>query len=63
MYFVQKNEEIHLSFKNSEKQQTQALIDISFILQCNNGASCHKLFSGAYENFRKEAIAASFTLI
>ena len=25
MYFVRNNEEIHLSFKNSEKQQTQAL--------------------------------------
>ena len=25
MYFVRKNEEKHLSFKNSEKQQTQAL--------------------------------------
>ena len=25
MYFVQTKEEIHLSFKNSEKQQTQAL--------------------------------------
>ena len=25
MYFVQTNEEIHLSFKNSEKQRTQAL--------------------------------------
>ena len=25
MYFVQTNKEIHLSFKNSEKQQTQAL--------------------------------------
>ena len=26
MYFVRKNEEIHLSFKNSEKWRTQALI-------------------------------------
>ena len=26
MYFVRNNEKIHLSFKNSEKQQTQALI-------------------------------------
>ena len=26
MYFVRNNEEIHLSFKNSEKLQTQALI-------------------------------------
>ena len=25
MYFVRNNEEIHLSFKNSEKQRTQAL--------------------------------------
>ena len=25
MYFVQNNKEIYLSFKNSEKQQTQAL--------------------------------------
>ena len=25
MYFVRTNEEIHLSFKNSEKQRTQAL--------------------------------------
>ena len=25
MYFFRNNEEIHLSFKNSEKQQTQAL--------------------------------------
>ena len=27
MYFIRNNEEIHLSFKNSEKQRTQALID------------------------------------
>ena len=25
MYFIRTNEEIHLSFKNSEKQRTQAL--------------------------------------
>ena len=30
MYFVQTNEEIHLSFKNSEKYRTQALNFKSF---------------------------------
>ena len=30
IYFVQTNEEIHLSFKNSEKQQKQALTLLIF---------------------------------
>ena len=31
MYFVRTNEEIHLSFKNSEKQRTQALKFVSHL--------------------------------
>ena len=30
MYFVRTSEEIHLSFKNSEKERTQALKAFSF---------------------------------
>ena len=31
MYFVRKNEEMHLSFKNSEKYRTQALNMLNLI--------------------------------
>ena len=33
MYFVRNNEEIHLSFKNSEKWRTQALIILRISLK------------------------------
>ena len=65
MYFVRNNKEIHLSFKNSEKQQTQTLkmsllnlklsmiyiIHTMFVLIKNN---LHYLKDGIFECFFKE---------
>ena len=38
MFFVRNNQEIHLSFKNSEKQQAQALISGKANVAYVNGA-------------------------
>ena len=47
MYFVRTNEEIHLSFKNSQKQRTQALSKISqfeFLVATEKNIFAYKFF-------------------